>query len=304
MNQIAVSIIIVNYNSSELVKGCVVSILNNVKRATFEIIIVDNNSKESIEERLSFFKESEIFIKLIRLNENIGFGRANNEGLKEAKGRNILFLNPDTLLLNDAVTILSDYLDEHPNVAACGGNLFDAELKPTRSFRRCYPSISWLLGSTFLYDYFEIFLYEKNRFFNRKGKCFPVAYIVGADLMVTRHVLDECGGFDPAFFMYYEEIELCHRFSAAGYKIMSVPAATIQHLEGKTSNNSERKAKMLYASSQSYYRLSHSLFYYCLMKVVFFFMILTRIGICFFLNRRNSLQYWKIQFLCLINGVK
>ena len=202
------------------------------------------------------------------------------------------------------MTILSNYLDEHPQVAACGGNLFDAELRPTRSFKRCYPSISWLLGSTFLYDYFETLLYGKNRYFNQEEKNLPVAYIVGADLMVKRHVLDKCGSFNPAFFMYYEEIELCRRFSIAGYKIMSVPTAAIQHLEGKTSNNLERKAKMLYASSQLYYQLSHSLFYYCVMKIVFFFMIISRIGVCFLLNKKKSLRYWNIQLSCFVNDIE
>ena len=121
-----VSVIIVNYKTVPLILDCLESLRAKTKGITYEVIVVDNNSGDDFQERiLERFPE----VQCLPLPENVGFGRANNEGLKIAKGRNIFFLNPDTLLLNNAIKILSDYLDGHPQVGACGGNLYDAEMK-------------------------------------------------------------------------------------------------------------------------------------------------------------------------------
>ena len=134
----------------------------------------------------------------ISLAENVGFGRANNEGIRGAKGRNFFFLNPDTILLNDALTILSDYLDTHKNVGACGGNLYDENLSPSLSYRRILPSIVWEINDL-LYQVPEKIFYRNNRRFNETGKPMKVAYITGADLMVKRETLIEVGLFSPSF---------------------------------------------------------------------------------------------------------
>lgn len=292
MSVVDVSVIIVNYNSSKLVLNVINSIFSKCIDVSFEIIIIDNNSPNDSLSELLLLNDPRLEIKL--LPNNVGFGKANNEGLKIAKGRNIFFLNPDTLVLNDSLKILSDYLDFHEDVGACGGNLLDADLNPTRSFKRCYPSIQWLLGSSLFFNLPEIILYGKNRYFNNTGKEMSVSYIVGADLMVKREILDKVGLFDPAFFMYYEEIELCYRIRKYGYKIISVPTALIQHLEGKSMNNIELKAKFHYESAKAYYYLTHSYIYCFCTRIVLLFMILTRIFI-FFIFRRSGLKYWKMQ---------
>ena len=131
---IDVSIILVNYNTTDLLVQAIKSIYKYSSEFTYEIIVVDNNSKLSPEHVLKQnFNDDIIFISL---PENIGFGRANNEGIKIAKGRNIFLLNTDTYLLNNAIKILSDYIDSHPKVGSCGGSLFTADLKPTYSYHR------------------------------------------------------------------------------------------------------------------------------------------------------------------------
>ncbi len=233
-----VSVIIVNYKTPELVCNCIQSVLLCTTGISYEIIVVDNHSEDSICQSLStaFGKQ----IKLIELDENIGFGKANNEGVKIATGKNILFLNPDTLLINNAIKTLSDALDANEQAGACGGNLYDEDMQPTLSFRRLFPGIKWELMEMTVHK-LEKILYQGNWMFNHHQHPMEVAYITGADLMVKRRVIDSIGCFSPQFFMYNEDTDLCLRIHQAGYKILSIPEAKIQHLEGRSTKNEKKQ---------------------------------------------------------------
>lgn len=135
-----VSVIIVNYKTLQLLVQAIDSILDKTEDIVYEIIVVDNHSQDD-SERVVHERYGNRVTYLL-LAENVGFGRANNEGLRIARGRNILFLNPDTILVNNAVRILSDYLDSHPDTGAVGGNLYTADMQPNVSFNRVRPSIS------------------------------------------------------------------------------------------------------------------------------------------------------------------
>lgn len=256
-----VSVIIVNYKTPQLVAGCVRSVMKKTCCVDYEIIIVDNHSGDDIAtvvERLRKEEQSDVRLKLIQLTENIGFGKANNKAIAVACGRNILFLNPDTLLLNDAVSILSVYLDKHDDVGGVGGNLYDEVLRPALSFRRLYPGIRWELSDMTLHKV-ESLIFRGSWCFNKTGKPMSVAYCSGADLMIRRSVIDSVGYFAPEFFMYYEETDLCRRIRRKGYRIVSVPEARIQHLEGKSfrKGNQQISHRGLFLAEQGrcvYYR--------------------------------------------------
>ncbi|MDE7402043.1 MAG: glycosyltransferase, partial [Muribaculaceae bacterium] len=117
-----VSIIIVNYNTSKLVNDAIDSVIRHTAGIDYEIIVVDN-ATEDLSQTLKEYSNPKI--RTIQLSENVGFGQANNAALEIASGRNILFLNPDTKILNNAVTILSDYLDNHPECGVCVGILYN-----------------------------------------------------------------------------------------------------------------------------------------------------------------------------------
>jgi len=225
-----VSIIIVNYNTSQLVCDCVSSIIHQTEGVDYEIIVVDNHSDSDVSIINQTYHHQ---VKLIVLEDNLGFGRANNEGLKVATGRNILFLNPDTVLLNNAIKILCDVLDHNEATGACGGNLYDEYMQPALSFRRQFPGIRMEFFEMSAHKLENIF-YHNNWMFNHTEAPLKVAYITGADLMVKRKVIEITGGFSPAFFMYNEDTDLCLRIHRQGYEILSVPFAKIQHLEGKS----------------------------------------------------------------------
>lgn len=225
-----VSIIIVNYNTSKLINDCIESIFRLVTDIDYEIIIVDNNT-ENLSDTIVFHDNSQI--KILQLSENVGFGRANNAGSMLAAGRNLFFLNPDTILLNNAVKILSDYLDSNPICGACGGNLYDANLNPVHSFRVIFPSIMWELNELTRYK-LEKIIYGESCQFNYSSQPKKVAYITGADIMIRKNLFNQLNGFSNDFFMYYEETDLCKRIAKKGYSIISIPTSKIQHLEGKS----------------------------------------------------------------------
>lgn len=243
-----VSIIIVNYNTQKMTAECIESVKSLTNGISYEIILVDNNSQDGSRE----FFESYEGIRYIYNNSNEGFGRANNLGLAIAEGRNILFLNSDTILINNAVKILSDYIDRNIDVGACGGNLYYEDMKPNVSYFLSFPNLLSELDVLFLYKP-SSWLGIHHETFNSGTTPKEVAYISGADLMVKKDILDTCGSFDPDFFMYFEETELCHRIKKVGYKIMSIPDAKIIHLTGRSYKVKRRTPSPMFLSSKFIY---------------------------------------------------
>ena len=283
-----VSVIIVNYNTLELTKACIESVFEKTKNLSFEVILIDNGSIDRSKE----YFEKEHRIKYLYNSENVGFGRANNIGLRIAKGRNILFLNSDTLLCNNAIHIMSSFLDTYSEVGACGGNLYDQNMLPSYSFGRLFPSI--LADLNFLLFYIpEKIRYGKGQNFNYSEKVIFVPHVSGADMMVKKSVLERIGTFNEAFFMYREETEMCLRIKKAGYKIASIPFAKIIHLEGKSceSNQILRKERWMYESRKIFFRLHHKYLYIQIANLIHRFGIYVRILLHLFF-RKEYRSYW------------
>lgn len=249
-----VSIIIVNYNTLSMTNDCIESVIEKTSGLDYEIILVDNASTDGSKE----FFSNKNHIKYIYNDDNLGFGRANNKGIEVAHGRNILFLNSDTLLRNNAIKILCDYLDNNPDVGACGSNLFDKDGSPTFSYERFFPSIFEEVNYLFE-GRLKKYRFKESACFNHTESPLKVAFISGANLMVRKSVLDETGFFNERFFLYYEETELCLRIHRKGYLIMSVPNAEITHFCGKsTGDESDIHICRMETSRRIFYDLSYS----------------------------------------------
>ena len=248
-----VSIIIVNYNTSDLLLQCVDSIAKYTHGISYEIIVVDNGSRE---ENLRSLRQDTRF-HLIELNDNLGFGRANNAGANVAKGEYLFLLNPDTILLNDAITILHNHIKANPKTGSCGGNLYDSDMVPIHSHDMIKPSILSELDTVFGHFYYKL-RYGKNSWFNHSGKPMAVALITGADIMIKRETWDEVAGFDPSFFMYYEDSDLCTKVTEAGYLIENVPQAEIIHLEGKSFHESIVRSERYFTGRSVYFHKHYS----------------------------------------------
>lgn len=263
-----VSIIIVNYNTKDLTLQCINSVYVKTQGISFEVILVDNASTDGSKE---YFQEDNR-ITYIYSDENLGFGRANNLGLSVASGRNILFLNPDTILVNNAVRLLSTFLDNNSNVGACGGNLYDADMKPALSFKRIYPGIAGEINNLF-FHFPEKLFFGKSWYHNFSSNTIPVAYISGADLMIKKFILEKVGSFSPDFFMYYEETDLCFRIHKAGYKLISLPQVKIKHLEGKSFQSSVNHKRLQLSENgrKIFYKRNYALNYLFLANLIYKF---------------------------------
>lgn len=255
-----VSVIIVNYNTRQMTADCIESVKAKTEGINYEIILVDNASTDGSKE---FFETIEN-ITYIYSEENLGFGRANNLGAEVAKGNYLFLLNSDTLLINNAIKILFDYISTHTEAGIVGGNLYTLEKQPTISFERSFHGIYYSFN-LLLKNLPNKLRFGRNCIFNYTKRPLDVAYISGADLMIEKQLFNSLEGFSPEFFMYYEETDLCKRVIKEAQKyILSVPDAEIIHLEGgslKKNKISARKAKMILESRFKFIARYHSRIY-------------------------------------------
>lgn len=284
-----VSIIIVNYNTINLLCNAIDSVIQKTTKLIYEIIVVDNNSNDNSKQIIND-KYSEN-IKYISLSKNIGFGRANNEGIHIAKGRNIFLLNPDTILQNNAVKILSDYLDSNLGVAVVGGNLYNANGTPQASFSCYYPSISHEVCRLF-----NLCLNKRIQSFNYSDIPQKVITVYGAALMIKKTVIAEVGGFDSRFFMYAEEDELCHRIKKRGYSIINVPQSQITHLDGRSFEFTEERQKRRLQGLRTLYKVSYSPIYCIALRVIEYSMIISRLFLFSLLANNEKIKLWKFYY--------
>ena len=253
-----VSVIYVNYKTSRLCADSIQSVLEKTDGLRYEIIVADNNSEDGSAEFLSqTFGDT---VKIISLAENIGFGRANNVAIETAAGEFVFLLNTDTLLVNNAIKILYDFIKTDDTIGVVGGNLYDKEMRPNHSFHRKVGLTEYNLFHLY-WKMFRRKLCKKREDFNYSQKSKAVDMITGADMLVRKSVLDKTGGFDPDFFMYSEDAELSYRIRKVGYKIISVPQAKIIHYGGMSFDGgafNERRYAKSFEGSLLYYQKTRS----------------------------------------------
>ncbi len=223
------SIIIVNYNVYEDVKVCIASIYKYFQDIAYEVIVVDNNSTdESILDIKVEFPE----VKLILLDENNGFGSANNAAMKTAIGKYLFFINPDIVFVDNTPKTIVDFLDKNPQIGAAG----PVQVKPGAGIEYYYsffPSIYSRLMQEF--GFFTSAPILKNRFrpfWDQnivKRTPFKVDWVIGSCLLMRKNIYDELGGFDEAFFLYEEEVEWQYRMNEAGWSSYILPECEVLH---------------------------------------------------------------------------
>lgn len=260
-----VSVIIVNYLTTSLVIQCIESIFEKTEGINFEIIIADNNSDPDFQAKISSGLSSRdiSLIKFIRLKENIGYGNANNKAVENAKGRNLFFLNPDTLLLNNSIKFLSEFLDSHPEAGACCGNLYNEKGEKIFSSRKFLPGVFWDFNELF-HGIPQKLIFYKNCNFNNSNHQVKMKFISGADLMIKKVAFEDIGKFSPEFFLYYEDADLCFKLKKKHWKVFNVPAAKIMHLVSQSSLDTNvkewHKYNFLETGRHIYYKKNLNLF--------------------------------------------
>jgi GT2 family glycosyltransferase len=233
-----VSVIYVNYNTSALLLQSISSLIVQCREIPFEILVIDNASKNddklNLQAGISELKHDHIHVQYSA--DNLGFSKANNFGAKQAKGKYLFFLNPDTLIVNDVIKIFCEFLDSaNQNTVACGGNLLKEDGSPNYSYGNfpglLYEICSIGFGLRYLFNDY----YQKHVFIGRTvegTEILKAPYITGADIFIRTDTFHLLTGFDENFFMYYEETDLFKRLEKEGYQSYIIPGAKIIHFEG------------------------------------------------------------------------
>jgi len=230
------SIVIVNWKTKELTAAAIASVFAQTKALLFEVILIDNNSGDgSVEALRAQFPQ----ITIIANEHNLGFGRANNQGMRQAKGQYVMLLNSDTVVLDHALEKMVAYLDEHPEVMMVGPKVLNADGTFQHACRRMLPTPA----SSFYHLFGLVKIFRRSarvnayKGYNREPNTTePVEALSGAAMMFRRQVFEITGGFDERFFMYGEDLDLCKQVFDRGWKTMFLHTAEIIHYGGASSN--------------------------------------------------------------------
>ncbi|MBV1695586.1 MAG: glycosyltransferase family 2 protein [Hyphomicrobiales bacterium] len=244
-----VSIIIVSYNTRQMTLDCLASIARET-RASHEVIVVDNNSSDGSADAIAAHAP---WASLIRRSDNLGFARANNLAAERARGRFMLLLNPDTVILDHAIDRLLAFADRRPDAMIWGGrtNFADGSLNATNCFRA--PS-AWSLfcratGLAAAFPHNPVLNSEEYGGWTRDRER-AVDIVTGCFLLIETATWRTLGGFDPAFYMYGEEVDLCLRARRIGAAPRVTPDATIIHHGGASEiTRANKMVKVLTAKS-------------------------------------------------------
>lgn len=253
------SIVIITWNQKEKLTKCLETLINNCNMDNSEIIIIDNNSNDGTKE----FLISEYSGYTLIFNEsNLGVAKARNTGLKLANGKYIVFLDDDTIILNDFIKKSINYLNTNKEVYLLGPKLFfdNGEIQPSA---RKFPSILGILGRAFpkltpkwfSEQYLYSFIYSKEPI--------NVEWVIGACQFIRRDAIKIIGLLDEKYFFGYEDVDYCHRIKNAGYSIVYHPDVSLVH------SYQRKSAQKLISKMKVYHILSIMRYYFkCRLNII------------------------------------
>lgn len=247
-SDIALSVVLVNYNGGLFLQVCLDAIREHTRGWAAEVVVVDNGSTDgSPDMAAAAFPQ----VRILRNERNVGFGAANNRGWRACRGPLILFMNTDVVLRPGTLERLSEVLSGDPQVGAAGPALLQAPGIYQVSFGK---------KSTFWSELFRKSLLNRRLRLTagRSRTVRSVDWVSGAFLMVRRSVLEAVGGFDEAFFLYFEDIDLCLRIREAGWKVVYAPGAPSFHEGGASAAASPLRSRFEYRKSQIFFYRKHN----------------------------------------------
>ncbi len=258
------SVVIVSWNVRDLLCRCLHSLVDGRPQAqegfglpggrTVEVWVVDNGSRDgSVEMVRAAFPG----VQVIANQENRGFAAANNQAIALSSGRYVMLLNADAEVVGDALSILLEYMDGHPEVGVVGPQLRYPDGRLQSSRRRFPTPLTGFLESTPLQRWFP-----RNRWLTRyyvldrpDDKTCEVDWVMGAAILVRREAIEQAGLLDEGYFMYSEEMEWCRRIKGKGWRVVYLPAATVIHHEGRSSEQAIAARHIYFQTSKlRYYR--------------------------------------------------
>lgn len=251
MNEIDVSVIILNYKTPQMCCDCITSLFEHSSNFTFEIIVIDNASGDNSKEIITDKFDSKI--RYIQNEKNLGTAKAFNQGAKLAKGRYLFYLNTDILFINNAIYEQLQLIKSRDDIAVVGGNLFNSSMKPTHSYQKHFFGLKrmWINSTMIGVLLYKLTAKLMSREFNYRNYPKKVDYVCAAATLMRKDVYEKTGGFDEEIFMYGEEALYAYTCMKNGYYSYNTPNSKIIHFEGDSfrkdvNNFSEGRCKRFY----------------------------------------------------------
>ena len=268
------SVIIVNWNTRDLLRSCLRHLAAGVEGIDHEVIVVDNDSEDG---SVAMLREEFPEVQVIENERNVGFARANNQAFEVATGRRLLLLNSDLELTPEAIPGAMRFLDGEPKAAAAGIQLYFPDGKKQNSFDN-FPTIAQeILNKSLLRRLFPSMLPSKNQ---ERTEPLPVDIIIGAFFLVKREVLEQVGPFDESFFLFMEEADWCKRMHEAGWRLYHLPHLTATHHHGASKRKLEAASWIeYYRSTYIYFRKHRGPLGYAWLRVLRFCKIFVNLGL-------------------------
>ncbi len=261
-----ISLVIVNYNVKEFLANLLTSVEKARGNLALEIFVVDNDSSDG---SMAYLRRRFPQVTFIENRENVGFGRANNQAIRLARGTYTLLINPDTLIEEDTLRVMFEHMELHPKTGAAGCKILNPDGTFADESRRTVPTpwnaLGKVLGLAALFPKSKAFAgYYMNWLDEDTPSEVPV--ISGSFMFFRTDILKQLGGFDERFFMYGEDIDLCYRLTQAGMVIDYVPATSIIHYKGESTKKDNIDYiiifnKALYQFFEKHYSYSYTLLF-------------------------------------------
>mgnify|MGYP002735096571 CR=1 FL=1 len=250
------SVVIVNYQTYELTRDTINSVLKYSYPFSLEIIVVDNASADdSLAKLKDYFKDN---VRFIASGENRGFAAGNNQALKDLDCDYVLLLKSDTVVWENTLQDIYDYMESNPDVGACGCRVRLENGELDKACKRTFPNVK-----NSFFRLFHIPNKSKDDNYNLTNlpddEVYEIDCLTGAFMFIRKAALDEAGLLDETFFMYGEDIDLCYRIKEAGWKIVYYGKSSITHLKGASSK--KQKSKLIYEFYRAmyvYYKKHHA----------------------------------------------
>jgi GT2 family glycosyltransferase len=235
------SVIIVNWNTRQLVLDCLDSLIDATRTLAVEVFVVDNNSSDG---SVAAIRETHPWVTVTVNASNLGFARANNVALRQMKGTYAVLLNSDTIVTKGALEMMFQFMEQHPVAGMCGPQLLNADGSRQKSIG-IFPTIFAELVSARLARLVRPGYDARPGGYRQADPIGPTAvdFIMGACMVVRKKALDEVGMFDEDYFFYYEEIDWCFRMKKAGWPVYHVPASRVYHLGGRSSKEKNVRSR-------------------------------------------------------------
>lgn len=276
------SIIIVSYRTKDLLDKCLESILKTIQEIEFEIIVIDNNSQDGSTQML---REKYPQATLIRNNQNLGFAKACNQGIRRSCGKYLFFLNPDTFILENIFSNIFQFFENNPQVGVGGCFVYYPDGKPQTSFYK-FTTLQNTIGEMLsLFRFLPRNKLTEDFFWTYPLDRIPseVDRVLGGAMIVRRTLFEEIGVFNESYFLYNEDEDLCYRARMAGWKIVPLFNTKVLHHYGQSMSKDLKNTTFhSFCSAFVYFSKFHPIYKIILFRITQFWGAFLRIIFWFF----------------------